>query len=31
LEIQDKRQLESIISSIRRINGIFGVDRINQA
>jgi GTP diphosphokinase / guanosine-3',5'-bis(diphosphate) 3'-diphosphatase len=30
LEIQDKRQLESIISSIRRINGIFGVDRINQ-
>jgi GTP pyrophosphokinase len=31
LEIQDKRQLESIISNIRRINGIFGVDRINQA
>jgi guanosine-3',5'-bis(diphosphate) 3'-pyrophosphohydrolase len=30
LEILDKRQLESIISSIRRINGIFGVDRINQ-
>jgi len=31
LEIQDKRQLESIISNIRRINGIFGVERINQA
>ena len=30
LEIQDKRQLESIISNIRRINGIFGVDRVNQ-
>jgi guanosine-3',5'-bis(diphosphate) 3'-pyrophosphohydrolase len=30
LEIQDKRQLESIISSIRRVNGIFGVERINQ-
>jgi guanosine-3',5'-bis(diphosphate) 3'-pyrophosphohydrolase len=30
LEIQDKRQLESIISNIRRVNGIFGVERINQ-
>jgi len=30
LEIQDKRQLESIISNIRRVSGIFGVERINQ-
>ena len=30
LEIQDKRQLESILSNIRRINGIFGVERVNQ-
>jgi GTP pyrophosphokinase len=30
LEISDKRQLETIISNIRRINGVFGVERIYQ-
>jgi guanosine-3',5'-bis(diphosphate) 3'-pyrophosphohydrolase len=30
LEISDKRQLETILSSIRRINGVFGVERIYQ-
>jgi GTP diphosphokinase / guanosine-3',5'-bis(diphosphate) 3'-diphosphatase len=30
LEISDKRQLESILTHIRRINGVFGVERINQ-
>jgi GTP diphosphokinase / guanosine-3',5'-bis(diphosphate) 3'-diphosphatase len=28
LEITDKRQLESILSSIRRVNGVYGVERI---
>jgi GTP pyrophosphokinase len=30
LEISDKRQLESILSNIRRISGVFGVERIYQ-
>jgi len=30
LEIVDKRQLETILSNIRRINGVYGVERINQ-
>jgi GTP diphosphokinase / guanosine-3',5'-bis(diphosphate) 3'-diphosphatase len=30
LEISDKRQLESILSNIRRINGVYGVERIYQ-
>src|SRR3984893_18163944 len=30
LEIADKRQLESILSNIRRINGVYGVERIYQ-
>src|SRR5271166_1964600 len=31
LEIADKRQLESILVNIRRINGVFGVERVYQA
>jgi guanosine-3',5'-bis(diphosphate) 3'-pyrophosphohydrolase len=30
LEISDKKQLESILSSIRRINGVYGVERLHQ-
>jgi len=30
LEITDKRQLETILSNIRRINGVYGVERIYQ-
>ena len=30
LEISDKRQLESILSNIRRVNGVYGVERIYQ-
>jgi GTP pyrophosphokinase len=30
LEIADKRQLESILVNIRRINGVFGVERVYQ-
>jgi GTP pyrophosphokinase len=30
LEITDKRQLEAILSNIRRINGVYGVERIYQ-
>ncbi|HEY2458755.1 MAG TPA: bifunctional (p)ppGpp synthetase/guanosine-3',5'-bis(diphosphate) 3'-pyrophosphohydrolase [Candidatus Acidoferrum sp.] len=30
LEISDKRQLETILSNIRRINGVYGVERIYQ-
>src|SRR6266849_2037108 len=30
LEISDKRQLESIVSNIRRTSGVFGVERVNQ-
>src|SRR5216684_3699511 len=30
LEIVDKRQLETILSNIRRINGVYGVERIYQ-
>ncbi len=30
LEITDKRQLESILANIRRINGVYGVERIFQ-
>jgi len=30
LEIVDKRQLESILTNIRRINGVYGVERIYQ-
>jgi GTP diphosphokinase / guanosine-3',5'-bis(diphosphate) 3'-diphosphatase len=30
LEITDKRQLEAILSSIRRVNGVLGVERIYQ-
>jgi len=30
LEIADKRQLESILSNIKRINGVYGVERIYQ-
>jgi len=30
LEITDKRQLENILSHLRRINGVHGVERINQ-
>ena len=31
LEISDKKQLESILSSIRRINGVYGVERTQQS
>jgi GTP pyrophosphokinase len=31
LEIADKRQLETILVNIRRIAGVFGVDRVYQA
>ena len=31
LEIADKRQLETIFVNIRRINGVFGVERVYQA
>ena len=31
LEISDKRQLESILASLRRINGVYGVERVYQA
>jgi GTP pyrophosphokinase len=30
LEITDKRQLESILANIRRINGVYGVERVYQ-
>ncbi|HTP69248.1 MAG TPA: bifunctional (p)ppGpp synthetase/guanosine-3',5'-bis(diphosphate) 3'-pyrophosphohydrolase [Dongiaceae bacterium] len=30
LEITDKRQLETILGHIRRVNGVFGVERIYQ-
>src|SRR5882757_7817484 len=30
LEIVDKRQLEAILANIRRINGVYGVERIYQ-
>jgi GTP pyrophosphokinase len=30
LEIADKRQLETILSNIRRINGVYGVERTYQ-
>jgi GTP diphosphokinase / guanosine-3',5'-bis(diphosphate) 3'-diphosphatase len=30
LEISDKRQLETILSNIRRINGVYGVERVYQ-
>jgi len=30
LEITDKRQLESILANIRRVNGVYGVERIYQ-
>jgi len=30
LEIVDKRQLESILTNIRRISGVYGVERIYQ-
>jgi guanosine-3',5'-bis(diphosphate) 3'-pyrophosphohydrolase len=30
LEISDKRQLESILSNLRRINGVYGVERVYQ-
>src|SRR6201998_3524788 len=30
LEISDKRQLESILANIRRINGVYGVERVFQ-
>jgi GTP diphosphokinase / guanosine-3',5'-bis(diphosphate) 3'-diphosphatase len=30
LEISDKRQLESILANIRRINGVYGVERLYQ-
>ncbi len=30
LEITDKRQLENILSNIRRINGVYGVERVYQ-
>jgi GTP pyrophosphokinase len=31
LEIADKRQLETIFVNIRRINGVYGVERVYQA
>jgi GTP pyrophosphokinase len=30
LEITDKRQLETILTNIRRVNGVYGVERIYQ-
>ncbi len=30
LEISDKRQLESILANIRRVNGVYGVERVYQ-
>jgi GTP diphosphokinase / guanosine-3',5'-bis(diphosphate) 3'-diphosphatase len=30
LEISDKRQLESILANLRRINGVYGVERVYQ-
>ncbi len=31
LEIADKRQLETILANIRKINGVYGVERVYQA
>ena len=31
LEISDKKQLESILSNIRRVNGVYGVERIYRS
>jgi guanosine-3',5'-bis(diphosphate) 3'-pyrophosphohydrolase len=31
LEIADRRQLETILTNIRRISGVYGVDRVYQA
>jgi GTP diphosphokinase / guanosine-3',5'-bis(diphosphate) 3'-diphosphatase len=31
LEIHDRRQLESILGNIRRVSGVYGVERVNQA
>jgi (p)ppGpp synthase/HD superfamily hydrolase len=30
LEIVDRRQLESILASIRKITGVYGVERVYQ-
>ena len=30
LEISDKRQLETILTNIRRVNGVYGVERVYQ-
>ena len=31
LEIHDRNQLESILVSIRRVSGVYGVERVTQA
>jgi (p)ppGpp synthase/HD superfamily hydrolase len=31
LEIADRRQLETILANIRKISGVYGVDRVYQA
>jgi hypothetical protein len=31
LEIADKRQLETILVNIRKISGVYGVERVYQA
>jgi len=31
LEIVDKRQLETIVANIRKISGVYGVERVYQA
>jgi len=30
LEIADRRQLETILTNIRKISGVYGVDRVYQ-
>jgi GTP pyrophosphokinase len=31
LEIHDRRQLESILANIRKVSGVYGVERVSQA
>jgi hypothetical protein len=30
LEIADRRQLETILANIRKVNGVYGVERVYQ-
>jgi (p)ppGpp synthase/HD superfamily hydrolase len=31
LEITDRRQLEAILANIRKVSGVYGVERVTQA